>query len=163
MFTLLTTLVSFLVAGFPKLIDYFQSLADHSHEVKMTQLQTERELLLVKEGYDALKRVEEINSDLYHVQAEAYSGDRKSLYEHDVALGRGASRWVINVRAMVRPVITYGLFLLFVFVDVFGFWYAMRTNVPFAEALDHLWDHDTQIIWASVISFWFGTQAFRAK
>jgi len=26
-----------------------------------------------------------------------------------------------------------------------------------------LWDDDTQTIWASIVSFWFGTQAFSKK
>jgi hypothetical protein len=29
--------------------------------------------------------------------------------------------------------------------------------------IEAVWDDDTQIIWASVISFWFGTQAFSKK
>jgi hypothetical protein len=41
--------------------------------------------------------------------------------------------------------------------------YAWNHNVPFTEMLDTLWDADTQIIWASVISFWFGSQAFAKK
>jgi len=70
---------------------------------------------------------------------------------------------VINARAMVRPAITYGLFILFAFVEIFGFWFAFYKEVPFEVALDLLWDNETQIIWASVVSFWFGTQAFGKK
>ncbi len=33
--------------------------------------------------------------------------------------------------------------------------------MPFDVALNLLWDDETQIIWASVVSFWFGTQAFK--
>jgi len=29
--------------------------------------------------------------------------------------------------------------------------------------IDEVWDSDTQLIWASVIAFWFGTQAFGKK
>jgi len=53
------------------------------------------------------------------------------------------------------------MFLLLVFVDVFGFWYAWHTEVPFDAALNQLWDDDTQQIFASVIAFWFGTQSFK--
>ena len=59
--------------------------------------------------------------------------------------------------------ITYGLFLLLVFVDVAGFVYAWHHNVDFEIMLKNLWDEETQIIWASVISFWFGSQAFAKK
>jgi hypothetical protein len=70
---------------------------------------------------------------------------------------------VINARAFTRSFITYGLFFLFAFVEIFGFYYAVKTGVDFSVALDVLWDGETQIIWASVVSFWFGTQAFKSK
>jgi hypothetical protein len=89
--------------------------------------------------------------------------ERQALYAHDIAIGQGSSQWVINARAMVRPAITYGLFVLFAFVEIFGFWFAYHKEVPFDVALDLLWDNETQIIWASVVSFWFGTQAFGKK
>ena len=89
--------------------------------------------------------------------------ERESLYAHDIAIGQGASTWVINARAMVRPAITYGMFVLFAFVEIFGFVYAWKTGVDFSIALDVLWDNETQIIWSSVVAFWFGTQAFSKK
>jgi len=36
-----------------------------------------------------------------------------------------------------------------------------KDDVPFDVALNLLWDDETQIIWASIVSFWFGTQAFK--
>jgi hypothetical protein len=61
---------------------------------------------------------------------------------------------------MVRPFITYGMFIMFAFVEVFGFYYAIHTGVSFDLALNRLWDDDTQTIWASIVSFHFGTRAF---
>ena len=52
---------------------------------------------------------------------------------------------------------------VFAFVEVFGFYYAVKTGVDFSIALDMLWDNETQIVWASVVSFWFGSQAFKSK
>jgi hypothetical protein len=62
---------------------------------------------------------------------------------------------------MVRPGIAYGMFLLLVFVDVFGFLYAFKTGVAFDVALNNLWDDDSQIIFSSIIAFYFGGQAFK--
>jgi ABC-type phosphate transport system permease subunit len=62
---------------------------------------------------------------------------------------------------MVRPAITYGMFGLLLFVDVFGFWYAYHTGVGFETALNILWDDDSQQIFASIIAFYFGGQAFK--
>jgi hypothetical protein len=161
MFTLLTTVVSFLAGGLPSILKFFQDKSDKSHELQMAQVQMERELKMAEAGYLAQAHVEEIKTDQIAIQAAAQ--ERVALYAHDIEIGKGASQWVINARAMVRPVITYGLFFLLVFVDVFGFYYAISTGVEFVTAMDQLWDDDTQTIWASVVSFWFGTQAFSKK
>jgi hypothetical protein len=161
MFTLLTTLISFLAGGVPKLLDFFQDRSDKAHEMDMAKLQTERDLQMLKEGYIAQARVEEIRTEQVSIQTA--EKERESLYAHDIAIGQGASQWVINARAFTRSFITYGMFILFAFVEIFGFMYAWRTGVDFSIALDQLWDNETQIIWASVVSFWFGTQAFKSK
>jgi hypothetical protein len=127
----------------------------------MAQLQMERELKMAEAGYLAQAHVEEIKTEQVAIQSATQ--ERVALYQHDIEIGKGASTWVVNARAMVRPTITYGLFFLLVFVDMFGFYYAISTGVEFVTAMDQLWDDDTQTIWASVVSFWFGTQAFSKK
>jgi hypothetical protein len=159
MFTLLTTLISFLAGGVPKLLDFFQDRNDKAHEMDMAKLQTERELQMAEKGYIAQAKVEEIHTEQISIQTA--EKERESLYAHDIAIGQGASQWVINARAFTRSFITYGMFILFAFVEIFGFMYAWKTGVDFNVALDQLWDNETQIIWASVVSFWFGTQAFK--
>jgi hypothetical protein len=159
MFTLLTTLISFLAGGVPKLLDFFQDRSDKAHEMNMAKLQTERELQMLKEGYIAQAKVEEIKTEQIAIQSA--EKEREAIYAHDIAIGQGASQWVTNARAFTRSFITYGMFILFAFVEIFGFMYAWRTGVDFSIALDQLWDNETQIIWASVVSFWFGTQAFK--
>ena len=161
MFTLLTTVISFLSGGVPKLLDFFQDRADKKHEVTLAQMQTERELALKKAGLEVQERIEHIQTE--QIQITSNVTERQALYAHDIAIGQGASTWVVNARAMVRPAITYGMFILFAFVEIFGFVYAWKSGVAFDLALDKLWDDDTQTIWASIVSFWFGTQAFSKK
>ena len=122
-------------------------------------MQTERELKMLAAGYAAQARVEEIRTDQVAMQTAVQ--ERQALYAHDIEIGKGASQWVINARAMVRPTITYGMFVLFAFVEFFGFFFAYHREVPFDQALEILWDNETQIIWSSVVAFWFGTQAFK--
>jgi len=168
MMTLITNLLSFLMGGLPKLLEFFQDRADKKHELELARMQTERELEMRKAGFEAQARVEEIKTEQLQIQAESASQqfalqERQALYAHDTALGEGTSQWVKNARALVRPLITYGMFLLLVFVDAFGFYYAIETGVAFDVALDKLWDSDTQLIWGSIVSFWFGSQAFSKK
>ena len=168
MLTLLSTLLSFLMGGLPKLLEFFQDRSDKAHELALAAMQTERELALKKAGLDAQERIEHIQTEQVQINADVTKAqtalqERQALYAHDIEISKGASQWVINARAMVRPAITYGLFVLFAFVEIFGFWFAYHKEVPFDVALDLLWDNETQIIWASVVSFWFGTQAFGKK
>ena len=159
MITLFTTLISFLTGGLPSLLGFFQDKSDKKHELELARLQTERELELLEKGYAAQAHVEEIRTQQVEMQTQVQ--ERQSLYAHDIEISKGAAQWVINSRAMVRPAITYGLFFMFAFVEIFGFWFAFHKDVPFDVALNLLWDDETQIIWASVVSFWFGTQAFK--
>ena len=161
MLTLFTTLISFFAGGVPKILDFFQDRSDKGHELAMAGLQTERELKLHAAGLHAQAQIEEIRTD--QIQYQQAGAIQQAAYQHDVAIGQGASQWVINARAMVRPTVTYGLLALLVFIDVFGFYYALSTGVAFSVAMDHLWDQETEIIWASVVSFWFGTQAFARR
>lgn len=161
MMTFISTITSFLAGGLPKILGMFQDRQDKKHELAVMAAQKEKELALVERGYLAQAKVEEIK--LEQVQLETQVQERSALYQHDMEIGKGASQWVINLRASVRPVITYGMFLLLVFVDIAGFVYAWNTGVGFKDMLDYLWDDETQIIWASIIAFWFGTQAFGKK
>ena len=168
MMTLLSTLISFLMGGLPKILDLFQDKADKKHELALAQMQMQRELELRKAGLEAQERIAHIQTDQLQIQADVSMAQtnlqkRQALYAHDIEISKGASQWVINLRALVRPVITYGFFLLLVFVDVFGFYYAIHTDIPFDQALNMLWDDDTQQIFASIIAFWFGSQAFAKK
>lgn len=168
MMTLLSTLISFLMGGLPKILDLFQDKADKKHELALAQMQMQRELELRKAGLEAQERIAHIQTDQLQIQADVTMAqtnlqERQALYAHDIEISKGASQWVINLRALVRPIITYGFFLLLVFVDVFGFYYAIHTDIPFDQALNMLWDDDTQQIFASIIAFWFGSQAFAKK
>ncbi len=159
MLTLISTFLSFLSGGLPSLLNFFQDRQDKRHELELARMQAERELQMAKEGFIAQQKVEEIHTE--QLQIETAAQERIALYQHDIEIGKGASRWVINARAMVRPTVTYGLFFLLVAIDVAGVWYAWTTGVPFEQMMNLVWDDDTQQIWAAVIAFWFGTQAFK--
>jgi hypothetical protein len=159
MLTLLSTVISFLAGGLPKLLDFFQDSKDKSHELKIMAQQAEREMLMAERGFIAQARVEEIKNEATFVQAAV--SEKLALLNHDIEIGKGASQWVINLRALVRPMITYGMFLLLCAVDAFGFYYAIETGVEFRDAMALLWDEETQIIWSSIVAFHFGSQAFK--
>ena len=151
MMTLLSTLLGFASGGLPKLLEFFQAKGDHKQELALAKLQNDRDMAMAERGFVAQARVEEIRTE-----AQTHS----ALLQHDVEIGKGASRWVVNSRAMVRPTITYGLFFLLVGVDAAGFWYGTQKGTDFTVLLDTIWDTETQQIWATVIAFHFGSRAF---
>jgi hypothetical protein len=161
MFTLISTALSFLMGGLPKLLDFFQDKSDKAHELELARMQTEREMQLLKEGYVAQARIEEIRTDQISIQTA--EKEREALYAHDIAIGQGASQWVINLRASVRPMVTYLFVFLLMIVDIASIWWAWSTGTAFAEAIPLVFDADEMQILASIIAFWFGTQAFAKK
>lgn len=161
MMTLLTTLVSFLAGGLPKILSAFQDRQDKKHELAILQMQKERELEMLARGYQAQAHIEEIKTEQIQIQAQAE--ERVALYQHDMKIGEGASQWVINLRASVRPVVTYLFVMLLIIVDVAGIWYAYTKGVDFAVAMENIFSDDEMTILSSIIAFWFGTQAFGKK
>jgi hypothetical protein len=169
MMTLLSTVISFLMGGLPKILDFFQDRADKGHELALARMQTERELELRKAGFEAQERVEHIHTEQLQIESEAQNkqtlinaqqAEMQALYAHDMSLNEGTSTWVKNFRALVRPVITYGFFFLLVAIDLGLFFYGWHKGTDFKELADLLWDNDTQALFASILSFHFGGRAF---
>jgi len=169
MMTLISTAISFLMGGLPKILDFFQDKSDKSHELALARMQTERELELRKAGFEAQERVEHIHTEQLQIQSDAQSkqtlinaqqAEMQAVYAHDMSLNEGTSVWVKNLRALVRPVITFGFFFLLVAIDLGLFLYGWNRNTDFVQLADLLWDNDTQALFASIIAFHFGGRAF---
>lgn len=169
MLTLLSTFLSFLMGGLPKVLDFFQDKSDKKHELELARMQTERELALAKEGYAAQQKVEEIRYDEIKTQTSsdermaligAQQAEMQAIYAHDISLNEGTSQWMKNLRAGVRPIITFGFFFLLVVIDIGLFSYGWNKGADFKELAEMLWDDETQALFAAIISFHFGGRAF---
>lgn len=169
MLTLLSTFVSFLMGGLPKILDFFQDKADKSHELALAKMQTERELQLAAAGYAAQQQIEAIKLDEIRTQTQsaekvslidAQKAEMNAIYAHDAALSEGTSTWMKDLRASVRPVITYGFFFLLVAIDATLAYKGISSGVEFNTLADQLWDDETQALFAAIISFHFGGRAF---
>ena len=161
MMTLISTLLGFASGGLPKVLDFVQDRGDKKHELALMAMQREQELALAKEGFVAQAKVEEIKTEQIAMQTQAQ--ERVAMYKHDMKIGDGASTWVINLRASVRPIVTYLFVGLLITVDVAGIWYAYSTGVAFADAMDMVFSDDEMSILAAIIAFWFGSQAFNKR
>jgi hypothetical protein len=169
MLTLLSTLMSFLMSGTPKFLEFFKDRDDKKHELALARMQIDRELELKKAGLEIEERIEAIRSDQIEMQttastAQAVIGaqqaEMQALYAHDVEIGKGASRWVTDLRAATRSVLTLGFFILLLLIDIGIFIHGWRMDAPFTEMAEMLWDEDTRIMFAAIITFHFGGRAF---
>jgi len=169
MLTIFSTFVSFLMGGLPKILDFFQDKQDKSHELKLAQMQTDRELQLAAAGYIAQQHIEEIKLD--EIRTQTNSDDRQTLigaqqaemaaiYAHDTSLNEGTSQWMKDLRASVRPVITYGFFFLLLGIDSVLAYKGLTSGIDFNVLANQLWDDETQALFAAIISFHFGGRAF---
>lgn len=169
MLTIFSTLVSFLMGGLPKIFDFIQDRSDKKHEITLAQMQTERELQMAAAGYVAQQQIEAIKLDEIRTQAAsdekqaligAQQAEMQAIYAHDMSLNEGTSQWMKNLRASVRPVITYGFFFLLVGIDAVIAYKGLTSGVDFVQLADQLWDNETQALFASIIAFHFGGRAF---
>ena len=161
MMTMISTFLSFLAGGLPKILQVFQDRQDKKHELAILAMQKERELELAAKGFQAQAHIEEIKTEQIAMQTAAE--ERVALYQHDMEIGKGASQWMINLRASVRPVVTYIFVLELVALNIAGVWYAYTTGIPFVTAMENVFGEDEMMILASLIAFWFGGQAFAKK
>jgi hypothetical protein len=157
------------MGGLPKILDFLQDRQDKKHELNLAQMQIQRELEMRKLGFEAQERVEHIHTQQLEIETksaekqslvQAQQAEMQAIYAHDMSLNEGTSTWMKNLRASVRPVITYGFFFLLVFIDVGLFAYGWSRGVPFTELAEMLWDSETQALFASIIAFHFGGRAF---
>lgn len=132
-------------------------------------MQTEREMQMLAAGYAAQQKIEEIKLDEIKTQTEAETKmtvidaqkeEMKALYNHDIEIGKGASQWVTDIRASTRSILTLGFYFLLVLIDVGIFIHGMAHDAPFNDLANQLWDEDTRIMFAAIITFHFGGRAF---
>jgi len=156
MLSILSSILGFATSGLPSVLDYFKNRSDQKHEQTMARLEMERAMEMAKAGFASQERIEEFRTD--QVEMETYAQERMAMYKHDEKMAKDASPWVINLRASVRPVITYIFVFIVLFIDIVGLIWAIRSGVDFVTALDIIFSQEEMAIFASIIGFWFGSR-----
>jgi hypothetical protein len=161
MLSILSGILGFATSGLPSVLKFFEQKGDQKHELQMAKLDMERTLALAEKGYASQERIEEFRTD--QVEMETYAQERVALYQHDEKVTEGASTWVINLRASVRPIITYIFVFLLLFTDVAGMIWAIKTGVDFTTAMTLIFSDEEMAIVASIIGFWFGSRHWEKR
>jgi hypothetical protein len=166
MLSLISSAIGFFASGLPKILEYFQDKADKQHELKLAQMQTERELQLAKEGFLAQAKIEEIRTDQIAMETDAQR--QGAALDHDKAIMARASEWVVNLNGMVRPAVTFIFVIELVLINIaLVSWFMLSGEVQSVDdmikASDVVFSEDEMALLSGIISFWFGSRQWGKK
>jgi hypothetical protein len=167
MLSLFSTLGGLLISGLPKLLEFFQNKADQAHELRLAQVQTERELQLAAAGFAAQARVEEIRTEQVAMETDARMTE--AALSHDQKVLEKASRWVANYVGTVRPTVTYIFVLELVCINAFMAWYLYQTPGLITgiddviQYADLIFSTDEMAMLGAIIGYWFGSRGWQKK
>ena len=145
MLSLFGSLLGFGTSFLPKIMDYFQDKQDKAHELSMLAAQT-----------DAQIRLEGVRLQAMNVEADIRESE--ALLKYDAKLNSRASKWVVNLAASVRPVLSY----LF-FIEFFVLTPCVNMGWMDLEQYTAIWNAEMQAIFAAVVSFWFGSRTMARR
>jgi hypothetical protein len=167
MLSLFSTLGGLLISGLPKLLEFFQNKADQAHELRLAQVQTERELQLAAAGFAAQARIEEIRTEQVAMETDARMTE--AALSHDQKVLEKASRWVANYVGTVRPTVTYIFVLELVCINAFMAWYLYQTPGLITSIddviryADLIFSTDEMAMLGAIIGYWFGSRGWQKK
>jgi hypothetical protein len=167
MLSLLSTLGGLLISGLPKLLEFFQNKADQAHELRLAQIQTERELQLAAAGFAAQARMEEIRTEQVAMETDARMTE--AALDHDKKVLEKASKWVANYVGTVRPTVTYLFVLELIALNGFMAWYLwnhpelIRSVDDVIRYSDLIFSSDEMAMLGGIIGFWFGSRQWNKK
>jgi hypothetical protein len=167
MLSLISTLGGLLISGLPKLLEYFQNKADQAHELKLAQVQTERELQLAAAGFAAQAKVEEIRTEQVAMETDAKMTE--AALAHDAKVLEKAATWVSSYVGTVRPTVTYIFVLELVAINAFMAWYLYQHPTLITSIDDVIryseiiFSSDEMAMLGGILGFWFGSRTWSKK
>jgi len=167
MLSLISTLGGLLISGLPKALEYFQDKQDKTHELELSKLQNERDLLMMREGFVAQQRIEEIRTEQVAMQTDAQMTE--AALKHDEKILDKASQWVANYIGTVRPTVTYIFVLELVLINTALVVFLFKNPQLITEISDLLlysdiiFSSDEMAMLGGIIGFWFGSRAWSKK
>jgi hypothetical protein len=129
----------------PEVLKFFDKKNERNHELSMFRLQTDLEKqrgeFRVEERY-----VDHSVSQLEAIQ-EAFKEQRKTA--------ESSYKWVAALSALVRPLITYLLFALYIVVKVTIMYSAYDSGIAWLEIAQNSWTVEDFGMLNMILTFWF--------
>ena len=167
MLSLFSTLGGLLISALPKLLEFFQNKADQAHELRLAQLQNERDLAMAAQGFAAQQRIEEIRTEQVSLETDARMTE--AALDHDKKIMDKASKWVVNYTGTVRPTVTYLFVFELIAINAFMAWYIWNhpnliTSIDdIVRYSDLIFSSDEMSMLGAIIGFWFGSRQWGKK
>ena len=129
----------------PELIKQFDRVNERQHELKMFSLQTELEK---QRGAIVLEQK-------YVDHSTAQLGAIQEAFKEQSQTASNSYRWVAALSALVRPVVTYVLFGMYVLTKTLIIIYALQHNAEWNLVLKANWHSEDFAMLNMILTFWF--------
>lgn len=129
----------------PEVLKLFDRVNERKHELNMFRLQTDLERMRGE------FRVESRYVDHSVAQLEAIS----EAFKEQAATASTSYKWVAAASAMVRPGITYAVFLLYIAFKLIMISLAWDNQVEWIDIIRYNWTPDDFGMLNMILTFWF--------
>lgn len=149
MLVLIGSLLGFVGSLVPEVFKFLRDRSDQAHELSILDRQV-----------DLMKLKHKLT--LEELQAVGETQAAKILYKYPYKMG---ILWVDALSGSVRPLITYAFFVLYMAlkaVQIYGLWCTFQST-GWEAVLGVIWGEEDQVLFATVISFWFGQRALMRR
>lgn len=162
MLTLISSIAGYIVALFPRLFDRWQDAADKKHELEIMHMQLQQQLRMVDKGVGIPNKEAELRTEV--ATQQEYGEQMAMIYNQQEKLLEGASKWVRDLTAATRPLVTFLFVLELVAINfiilAWTFWNGDRiTSVgEFLQIMNIVFDADEMALLGTIIAMWFGSR-----
>lgn len=129
----------------PEFLKIWDRKDERKHELAMFQLQTDLEKTRGE------FKMEEKYVDYSIAQTQAIG----EAFKQQAQDSKNSYPWVSALSALVRPVITYAIFAMYVGFKCVVIAHALSTGVPWIEVYDKHWTPDDFSMLMMILTFWF--------
>lgn len=129
----------------PEVLKFFDKANERKHELAMFTLQTDLEKMRGE------FRMEERYVDHGISQLEAI----QEAFKEQSATAQASYKWVAALSALVRPMVTYILFGLYVAVKIITISYALNSGASWHDIATRHWTAEDFGMLNMILTFWF--------
>jgi hypothetical protein len=129
----------------PEILKFFDRKDDRKHELSMYGLQIDLEKT------KGQVKIEEKYIDYGIANTQAI----QSAFESQAKEASNSYRWVAALSALVRPMVTYVLFGMYVTFKIIVISYAMQNGANWIDIANKHWTPDDFAMLNMILTFWF--------